>query len=54
MAMCVFVCVTEHGSEGSPDSPVLFLLFLVPIGTFLDQVVGLLLLALGDLLFKTD
>lgn len=54
MVMCVFVCVMEHRSEGSLDSPVLFLLFLVSIGTFLDQVVGLLLLALGDLLFKTD
>lgn len=54
MAMCVFVCVMEHRLEGSLDSPVLFLLFLVSIGTFLDQVVGLLLLALGDLLFKTD
>lgn len=54
MAMCVFVCGMEHRLEGSLDSPVLFLLFLVSIRTFLNQVVGLLLLALGALLFKTD
>lgn len=52
LAMCVFVCVMEHRSEGSLDSPVLFLLFLVSIGTFLNQVVGWFLLALGALLFK--
>lgn len=54
MVMCVFVCGMEHRPEGSLDSPVLFLSSLVSIGTFLNQVVGLLLLALGALLFKAD